>query len=60
MSERVEVRVIASSSNWIDGAAVLQLERTAALPGMRLAYKDIDVVIRDLVDAELCDARERR
>jgi len=31
------VRVLASSSNWIDGAAVEQLRRTAELPGMRLA-----------------------
>jgi release factor H-coupled RctB family protein len=32
-----EVRVIASASNWIEGAAVEQLEKTAMLPGMRLA-----------------------
>jgi len=31
------VRVIASRENWIEGAAVQQLESTAALPGMRLA-----------------------
>jgi len=31
------VRVIASEQNWIEGAAVQQLERTASLPGMRLA-----------------------
>lgn len=30
-------RVIASPRNWIDGAAVQQLEKTARLPGMRLA-----------------------
>jgi release factor H-coupled RctB family protein len=32
-----EVRVIASTKNWIEGAAVQQLERTASLPGIRLA-----------------------
>jgi release factor H-coupled RctB family protein len=32
-----EVRLIASSSNWIEGTAVQQLEKTAELPGMRLA-----------------------
>jgi release factor H-coupled RctB family protein len=35
--EMAEVRVIASPNNWIEGAAVQQLEKTAALPGMRLA-----------------------
>jgi release factor H-coupled RctB family protein len=35
--ELAEVRVIASAQNWIEGAAVQQLEKTAALPGMRLA-----------------------
>lgn len=30
-------RVIASADSWIEGEAVRQLERTAALPGMRLA-----------------------
>jgi release factor H-coupled RctB family protein len=35
--ETREVRLIASSNNWIDGAAVQQLEKTAELPGMRLA-----------------------
>jgi len=32
-----EVRVIASHESWIEGAAVQQLEKTATLPGMRLA-----------------------
>jgi release factor H-coupled RctB family protein len=32
-----KVRLIASSNNWIEGAAVQQLEKTASLPGMRLA-----------------------
>jgi release factor H-coupled RctB family protein len=32
-----EVRVIASSRNWIEGAAIQQLEKTAQLPGMRFA-----------------------
>ncbi len=38
-SERrsAEVRLLASSSNWIEGAAVQQLEKTSELPGMRLA-----------------------
>ena len=31
------MRLIASSRNWIEGAAVQQLEKTASLPGMRLA-----------------------
>jgi release factor H-coupled RctB family protein len=31
------VRLIASSNNWIEGMAVQQLEKTAELPGMRLA-----------------------
>ena len=31
------MRLIASASNWIEGAAVQQLEKTASLPGMRLA-----------------------
>src|ERR1700722_14028984 len=31
------VQVIASSSNWIEGMAVQQLQKTALLPGMRLA-----------------------
>ena len=31
------MRLIASSKNWIEGAAVQQLEKTASLPGMRLA-----------------------
>ena len=35
--ESAQVRVIASTKNWIEGAAVQQLEKTAALPGMRLA-----------------------
>ena len=35
--ELAQVRVIASAKNWIEGAAVQQLEKTAALPGMRLA-----------------------
>ena len=37
MKEKAEVRVIASSQNWIEGSAVQQLEKTATLPGMRLA-----------------------
>ena len=32
-----EVRVVASPNNWIEGAAIQQLEKTATLPGMRLA-----------------------
>jgi release factor H-coupled RctB family protein len=32
-----EVRLIASSHNWIEGTAVRQLEKTATLAGMRLA-----------------------
>jgi len=36
-TEIPEVRLIASPSNWIEGAAVRQLEKTASLPGMRLA-----------------------
>lgn len=32
-----QVRLIASAKNWIEGAAVQQLEKTALLPGMRLA-----------------------
>src|SRR4051812_38840226 len=32
-----EVRIIASPSNWIEGTAVQQLEKTATLPGMRMA-----------------------
>jgi release factor H-coupled RctB family protein len=32
-----EVRLIASSNNWIEGTAVQQLEKTASLPGMRVA-----------------------
>ncbi len=35
--ELAQVRVVASTKNWIEGAAVQQLEKTAALPGMRLA-----------------------
>jgi release factor H-coupled RctB family protein len=31
------VRLLASRKNWIDGEAVAQLRKTAALPGMRLA-----------------------
>lgn len=31
------VRVIASAESWIEGTAVQQLEKTATLPGMRLA-----------------------
>ena len=34
---KAEVRVIASPNNWIEGTAVQQLEKTATLPGMRLA-----------------------
>ena len=38
MSQQLaEMRVIASPKNWIEGAAVQQLERTASLPGIRLA-----------------------
>jgi release factor H-coupled RctB family protein len=32
-----QVRVVASPKNWIEGSAVQQLERTALLPGIRLA-----------------------
>jgi len=35
--ETPEVRLIASPNSWIEGAAVQQLEKTASLPGMRLA-----------------------
>src|SRR5258708_29090914 len=31
------VRLLASPSNWIEGSAVQQLQKTAELPGMRLA-----------------------
>jgi release factor H-coupled RctB family protein len=34
--ETPEVRLIASQNNWIEGAAVKQLENTATWPGMRL------------------------
>jgi len=37
--ESSQVRVIASTKNWIEGAAVQQLEKTAALPGMRVALE---------------------
>jgi release factor H-coupled RctB family protein len=37
LKETAEVRLIASPQNWIEGAAVQQLEKTASLPGMRLA-----------------------
>jgi release factor H-coupled RctB family protein len=37
LKEAAEVRLIASASNWIEGAAVQQLEKTASLPGMRVA-----------------------
>ena len=38
MSQQIAaVRVIASPKNWIEGAAVQQLERIASLPGVRLA-----------------------
>jgi release factor H-coupled RctB family protein len=36
-SERGEVRVLASSGNWIEGTAIQQLEKTASLPGMKVA-----------------------
>ncbi len=32
-----EVRILASSKNWIEGTAEQQLRKTAGLPGMRLA-----------------------
>jgi release factor H-coupled RctB family protein len=35
--DKGEVRIIASSSNWIEGTAVQQLEKTSGLPGMLLA-----------------------
>jgi release factor H-coupled RctB family protein len=35
--ELAEVRVVASTQNWIEGAAVQQLQKTATLPGVRLA-----------------------
>ncbi len=31
------IRLLASRKNWIEGEAVSQLRKTAALPGMRLA-----------------------
>ncbi len=34
---RAEVRVLASAKNWIEGSAVQQLNKTAELPGMKLA-----------------------
>jgi release factor H-coupled RctB family protein len=37
LKETAEVRLIASTQNWIEGAAIQQLEKTASLPGMRLA-----------------------
>jgi hypothetical protein len=43
-----QVRLLASRKNWIEGEAVSQLRKTAALPGMRLA-----VVISDMVEAGL-------
>ncbi|MCB2102071.1 MAG: RNA ligase RtcB family protein [Rhodobacterales bacterium] len=36
-NDRATVRVIATPKTWIESEAVAQLERTAALPGMRLA-----------------------
>ena len=35
--EPAEVRVLASSKNWIEGTAEQQLKKTAGLAGMRLA-----------------------
>jgi release factor H-coupled RctB family protein len=35
--QTAEVRLLASPQNWIEGAAVQQLEKTATLAGMRLA-----------------------
>ncbi len=35
--EAAEVRLLASTRNWIEGSAEQQLKKTAALPGMRLA-----------------------
>jgi release factor H-coupled RctB family protein len=35
--EKAEVRLVASARNWIEGAAVQQLNKTAELAGMRLA-----------------------
>jgi release factor H-coupled RctB family protein len=37
LKETAEVRLIASSQNWVEGAAIQQLEKTSSLPGMRLA-----------------------
>ena len=34
---RAEVRLLASAKNWIEGSAVQQLNKTAELPGMKLA-----------------------
>jgi len=34
MTVNIKTSVIASNQNWIEGKAVMQLERTAALPGM--------------------------
>jgi len=36
-NQSAEVRLLASQNNWIEGSAVQQLEKTARLPGMRLA-----------------------
>ncbi len=37
MKPTAEVRLIASATSWIEGAALQQLEKTAELPGMRVA-----------------------
>ncbi len=37
LTPRGEVRLFASPNSWIEGSAVTQLEKTASLPGMRLA-----------------------
>jgi|GEM_PF-6530442 len=35
--ENVEVRIIASPENWIEGSAIEQLKKTAELPNMKQA-----------------------
>ena len=41
--ETGEVRLLASSKNWIEGAAEQQLKKTAALPGVRAAVGQPDL-----------------
>ena len=51
--ELAQVRVIASTKNWIEGAAVQQLEKTAALPGMRLALEFLHFFKRQRLELAL-------